>query len=214
MNIVLKSAILSLGLFGITTAQAANAIVTTNLNLRTGPGTRYPTITGIPNRAGVDVRGCTRGYNWCQVAYRGVTGWASSRYLAMRTGTSGSSAGSNNFGSSAAAIGIPLIAGVLLGSALNNNSYDRYDQDRYYRDRYYRDRYYRDRYDRDRYNRWGDNNWGRRERPHYRPNPPQWNGGVPIGQGARPNRPQWNPGVPIGQGARPSQGNYYNPYNN
>lgn len=172
MKLITKSVILSLGLFAATAAQAANAIVTTDLNLRTGPGTRYPIITGIPNKANVDVRGCTRGYNWCQVGFRGAYGWASSRYLAMRIGSPNGS--TNNFGSSAAAIGIPLIAGVLIGSLLNNNNDDRYDRGRYYRDRYYSDRY--DRYDR----------WSQRERPYYRPG---WNSdGYRIGNGVRPSQ--------------------------
>lgn len=183
MKLFMKSAILSLGLFAATAAQAANAIVTTDLNLRSGPGTRYPVIAGIPNRVSVEVRGCMPGYNWCQVSFGGLYGWASSRYLAMRVRSSNGN--SNDFGRTAAAIGIPLIAGVIIGSALNTNN-DRYDPyDPYARDRYYWDRYYRDRY-----NRWD---------PRWRP----------------PYRPDWNRhGYRIGNGVRPTQGKFYNPYNN
>lgn len=192
MNFVVKFSVVGLGLFATTGAQAANAIVTTSLNLRTGPSARYSAITSIPALARVDVRGCTQGYGWCQVGYRGIYGWASSRYLAMQVGSS--NGGSGNFGSSAAAIGIPLIAGVLIGSALNNNNYNR-------------DRY--DHYD----------NWGRRHRPYYRPDyrpdyRPGWNrGGVDIGNGVRPTFPNNNGGISIGNGVYPTQ-RYYNPYDN
>lgn len=172
MKRVMKSAILAIALLSATAAQAANAIVTTTLNLRTGPGTNYGTITSIPNGARVDVRGCTNGYGWCQVNYAGRSGWASSRYLAIREG-SADNYSNNNFGNSAAAIGIPLIAGVIIGSALNNNNNDRWDRPHY-----------------------------RPNRPHYRPgwngngpNRPGWNGNGPNRpgwNGSGPNRPNWN----------------------
>ncbi len=164
MKTVFKSALIAVALFSATAAQAANAIVTTNLNIRTGPGTNYAVIGSIPNGARVDVRGCTSGYGWCQVDYAGRYGWASSRYLAVREGSSGNYS-SNNFGTTAATIGIPLIAGVIIGSALSNNNNDRWD------------------------------------RPHYRPNHPNyrpgWNGhrpNRPGWNGHRPNRPGWNNG--------------------
>ena len=166
MKRVIKSALIAFALLSATAAQAANAIVTTNLNLRTGPGTNYRTLGSIPNGARVDVRGCTSGYGWCQVSYAGRSGWASSRYLAVREGSSGGYS-NNNFGNTAAAIGIPLIAGVVIGSALNNDRYDRYD-------------------------RW-DRPYYRPHRPHYRPG---WNGHRPNRpgweNGHRPNRPNWN----------------------
>lgn len=162
MKTIFKSAIIAVALFSATAAQAANAIVTTNLNIRTGPGTKYRVIGSIPNGARVDVRGCTSGYGWCQVNYAGRYGWASSRYLAVREGSSGNYS-NNNFGTTAAAIGIPLIAGVIIGSAISNNN-DRWDRP-YYRPHrpYYRPHrpYYR---------------------PHYRPG---WHG-------HRPYRPGWN----------------------
>ena len=174
MKRVIKSALIAFALLSATAAQAANAIVTTNLNLRTGPGTNYRTLGSIPNGARVDVRGCTSGYGWCQVSYAGRSGWAASRYLAVREGSS-SSYSNNNFGNTAAAIGIPLIAGVVIGSALNNDRYDRYD-------------------------RW-DRPYYRPHRPHYRPG---WNGHRPNRpgweNGHRPNRPNWNRPRRMGEG--------------
>jgi hypothetical protein len=47
--------------------------VATNVNLRQGPGTNYTVITTIPAGAPVNVGGCSG--QWCQVAWRGQTGY-------------------------------------------------------------------------------------------------------------------------------------------
>ncbi|RCS25533.1 ligand-binding protein SH3 [Phyllobacterium salinisoli] len=166
MKSLLRTAVLAAGVLATTFAQAATALVTTDLNLRTGPGTRYAAIGAIPNGARVHVNGCTAGYGWCRVNYGGTAGWASSRYLAIREGSVGSS---GDFGNSAAAIGIPLIAGALIAGALSDRHYDR---DRYY----YRDRWHRRQWD----GRWDRPRW--RDRPRYWDRPrfdrdrPRWYG--------------------------------------
>lgn len=185
MKVFLRTALLAVGLLAAGAAQAANAIVTADLNVRAGPGTKYRTLGAIPNRARVDVSGCTSGYGWCQVRYGGLHGWASSRYLATRVGSSGNYQ-SNNFSNNAAAIGIPLIAGVVIGSAINSRN-----------DRYYRDDYY------------GRPHWNR---PH-RPNRPHWNHNRPgrphWDRPNRPNRPHWNnSGRPNGNHGRPRPHRY------
>lgn len=48
MKLALKAALIAVGVFAAGAAQAANAISTTNLNIRTGPGTRYATLGSIP----------------------------------------------------------------------------------------------------------------------------------------------------------------------
>ncbi|EEQ95391.1 SH3 type 3 domain-containing protein [Brucella intermedia LMG 3301] len=143
MKLALKAALVALGVFAAGAAQAANAISTTNLNIRTGPGTRYATLGSIPSGAPVTVRGCTAGYGWCQVSYGPTFGWASSRYLAFREGTSGGY--SDDFGRTAALIGIPLIAGLAIGSALNDRDDYWYRDRRYYRNRHWDRRDWRDR---------------------------------------------------------------------
>ena len=55
------------------------AQVSTDLNLRAGPGTGYPVITTMPRGAQVHVHQCPT--SWCQVSYGGTTGWASHRHL-------------------------------------------------------------------------------------------------------------------------------------
>jgi uncharacterized protein YraI len=60
-------------------AAAAPAVVSTDLNMRSGPGTQYGVIGTIPGGATVDVDGCTG--NWCAVNFNGRSGYASASYL-------------------------------------------------------------------------------------------------------------------------------------
>lgn len=67
-------------------AAAVGAVVTTDLNIRTGPGTSYQRFDTIPDGSRVTVYGCRRSYNWCDVGWRGTRGWVSANYLAYRQG--------------------------------------------------------------------------------------------------------------------------------
>jgi len=60
-------------------AAAAPATVSTDLNMRSGPGTQYGVISTIPAGATVDVDGCTG--SWCAVNFNGRAGYASASYL-------------------------------------------------------------------------------------------------------------------------------------
>jgi uncharacterized protein YraI len=135
MRNLLKALAFSVGLLTATGAMAASALVTTDLNVRTGPSTGYPPVGVLPNGAIVDVVGCTSGYSWCRVNYGGLDGWASSAYLAHQTG---SYAGSTYAGT-AATIGIPLIAGVVIGGLLDDD--DDWDDHRHWRHRDWDDRW-------------------------------------------------------------------------
>lgn len=143
-------------LVATSTAAASSALVTTDLNLRASPDTRYRPITVLPAGAIVDVRGCVRSYSWCRVSWRGYDGWAYSRYLATREGRY-----RNDFDDYAVSIGIPIIAGIIIGSALSDHRH----YDRHYRsDRRYRPDY---RYNR-RSNSWSDPYYLRRhQNPRY-----------------------------------------------
>lgn len=75
-------AALVVSVLGVAPAPAQEiASVTTDLNLRAGPGTQYPVITTIPYGSQVRVYGCLRGYSWCDVFWAGTRGWVSARYL-------------------------------------------------------------------------------------------------------------------------------------
>ncbi|WP_235694421.1 SH3 domain-containing protein, partial [Brucella intermedia] len=116
----MTTCIATLALLFATGAEAANGLATATINLRTGPGAIYPSMGKIPTGVILNVAGCTSGYGWCRVTYQGIDGWASARYIAVRT-RYGDYKTISNFGSTAAAIGVPLIAGSVIGSAINNN---------------------------------------------------------------------------------------------
>lgn len=68
------------GLLLLAGVGAANAAVVTNdLNLRSGPGTGYRVIDTMPAGSYVDVMGCTG--SWCRVQFGGSVGYASASYL-------------------------------------------------------------------------------------------------------------------------------------
>ncbi|MGD9867274.1 MAG: SH3 domain-containing protein [Hyphomicrobiales bacterium] len=60
-------------------APAAAAVVTGDLNLRSGPGTEYRVIASMPEGAQVNTGSCSG--NWCHVNWRGYSGYASASYL-------------------------------------------------------------------------------------------------------------------------------------
>jgi uncharacterized protein YraI len=50
------------------------------LSVRSGASTEYPIVGVIPpDGIGIDVHDCLR--VWCNVSWRGVTGWVNSRFL-------------------------------------------------------------------------------------------------------------------------------------
>ncbi|KQY11525.1 SH3 domain-containing protein [Rhizobium sp. Root482] len=72
----------AVALAGMAEAQAASAVVTSTVHLRSGPGTNFRTIGRVHARERVRVNRCDRSLRWCQVQpRRGRTGWVSSRFL-------------------------------------------------------------------------------------------------------------------------------------
>lgn len=61
---------------------ATGAVVTNDLNIRTGPSANYQRYGTIPAGDEVVVFGCLRGYNWCDVSWDGERGWVHGAYLA------------------------------------------------------------------------------------------------------------------------------------
>ncbi len=59
--------------------QAAPGVVTSNVNVRSGPGTNYAVVTAITSGTRVDVQRCDRGF--CQIEARRISGWVSAQYL-------------------------------------------------------------------------------------------------------------------------------------
>jgi uncharacterized protein YraI len=82
MKRVLTAAVFSLALLGAAQAQTTGT-ATTALNLRSGPGPEQPVIGLIKARQKAAILGCVEGSLWCQVSFRGKTGWAYSQYMTL-----------------------------------------------------------------------------------------------------------------------------------
>lgn len=74
------AAFMALGLAGPAQA-AAPGYATTDVNMRTGPSTRYQVIRVVPGGGRVTIYGCLQGRSWCDVRYGGHRGWVSAHYL-------------------------------------------------------------------------------------------------------------------------------------
>lgn len=59
----------------------SRAVVTTDLNMRAGPGTQFPVVNVLTGGRTVTVHGCVRNLSWCDVTTRRDRGWVSARYL-------------------------------------------------------------------------------------------------------------------------------------
>lgn len=65
-------------------ASAAPGVATSNVNVRSGPGTGYAVVDALRRGERVDVQYC-RG-SWCYIEKRGPDGWVSSNYLSTGGG--------------------------------------------------------------------------------------------------------------------------------
>ncbi len=75
MNLVqIATCAVALTELSASSAQAAPALATDNVNMRQGPGTNYPVITTIPGGSTVEVSGCQG--EWCSVSWHGQSGYA------------------------------------------------------------------------------------------------------------------------------------------
>lgn len=72
------SSVMLVGMAGA--ALAAPAVATSNVNVRSGPGTNYQAVDTLRRGERVDVEGCRAG--WCYIDGRGAEGWVSWQYLA------------------------------------------------------------------------------------------------------------------------------------
>ena len=64
-----------------TWASAQEAYTTGDVNMRAGPGSRYPVVTTIPEDRQVYIHGCLSNWDWCDVSWRRNRGWVFSDYL-------------------------------------------------------------------------------------------------------------------------------------
>jgi uncharacterized protein YraI len=77
-----KAALLGLAVLLIPVlAQAAEGFATANVNMRSGPSTRYPAVTVIPFGTSVEIHGCLADLPWCDVSFYDGRGWVAGRYV-------------------------------------------------------------------------------------------------------------------------------------
>ena len=74
-------AYLTIASFFSTSAFADPAILTANVNFRTGPGTGFESFGVIAQGGQVEIKECDSGATWCAVVYSGKNGFISGRYL-------------------------------------------------------------------------------------------------------------------------------------
>ncbi|WFU09017.1 SH3 domain-containing protein [Rhizobium sp. CB3090] len=149
-------------------AEAAEGFATANVNMRSGPSTRYPAVTMIPVGTPLEINGCLNETPWCDVSFFGGRGWVAGQYIQATYQSRRIYVGPRYY----RPLGIPTIT---------------FNLDDYW-DRYYRGRdFYRDR---DRWRRgpgWGyrrpDSNWD--QRPYRNPD---WNDGSDSNWDRRPYR--------------------------
>lgn len=84
-RILFAAVVLSVASIGGAQAQTVGT-ANTNLNLRSGPGPEQPVIGFIRARQKARILGCVEGSLWCQVDFRGKTGWAYSQYMTLQAG--------------------------------------------------------------------------------------------------------------------------------
>lgn len=125
-------AILGLSSMPVVAEAATNGFATANVNMRSGPSTRYPAVVVIPNGAPIVIHGCLNTVNWCDVSFSRGRGWVSGNYIQAGYQQRRVYVDRQYY----QPLGIPIIT---------------FDVDTYW-ERYYRDRdFYRER---DRWRRW------------------------------------------------------------
>lgn len=65
-------------------AHAAPGYTDSRVAMRAGPGYDYPRVTDLGRNTRVNIHGCIRRYDWCDVSVRGVRGWVPSDELLFR----------------------------------------------------------------------------------------------------------------------------------
>ena len=76
---LLKAVGLGVVVTGLTAGAAFAAVATTNVNVRSGPGTSYSVVDQLFPGEAVAITGHSNG--WCSVAKPGPNGWVSCAYL-------------------------------------------------------------------------------------------------------------------------------------
>ncbi|WP_438753653.1 SH3 domain-containing protein [Pararhizobium sp. O133] len=158
------------------TAWAVEGFATANVNMRSGPSTRYPAVTVIPVGTSVEIHGCLSDVPWCDVSFYNGRGWVAGRYVQAEYRQNRVYVEPNYYDN----LGIPTVT-FELGTYWDRN----YRNRNFYRERdYWRRGHDGDRV-RDRDRRPRDNNYERPRRDNNYERPRRNNDDISIG---RPRR--------------------------
>lgn len=81
---ILAGAVLAAGTFAAALpAMAAEGFTTQPVELRSGPGTGYPSLGIIQNNSALTVNGCLESWSWCDVTIGADRGWVEGASLAL-----------------------------------------------------------------------------------------------------------------------------------
>ena len=80
-QLLVAASVVAMMILAAGAAEAAPGYATANVNLRAGPGTQYPIVAVMRAGDRVEIHGCTSGWTWCDIDWRGYRGWAAGRYL-------------------------------------------------------------------------------------------------------------------------------------
>ena len=65
-------------------AQAADGKLSDAVEMRAGPSGTYPAVTRLAKGLSVDIHGCLKSWDWCDVSWRGNRGWVPASAITAR----------------------------------------------------------------------------------------------------------------------------------
>ena len=71
-------------LLGAGMAHAADGKLASAVQLRAGPDAKYPSVTRLAKGLSVEVHGCLKTWDWCDVSWRGDRGWVEASAINTR----------------------------------------------------------------------------------------------------------------------------------
>ncbi|ABD88281.1 SH3 domain-containing protein [Rhodopseudomonas palustris] len=73
--------LLLIALAGESQAATRDGYSGANLNIRSGPSTRFPAVRRLAAGSALTIHGCVANYKWCDVSASGVRGWVSGAHV-------------------------------------------------------------------------------------------------------------------------------------
>lgn len=75
---------IALPIMALQPAQAAEGRLASAVHMYAGPGDSYPELRRLAKGLSVDIHGCLKSWDWCDVTWRGNRGWVPARAVDAR----------------------------------------------------------------------------------------------------------------------------------